>query len=105
LCATPVPLSFWAFDVLWLDGDLLIDEPYADRRAALEELDLAGPCALLRRFPGTDAPDLLAACVDHDVEGIVLKRLASRYRPGERSRDWRKVKAPGWAAVHAQRRH
>jgi bifunctional non-homologous end joining protein LigD len=50
---------------------------------------------VLPRFEGTDAQDLLAACIDHDVEGIVLKRLRSRYRPGERSRDWRKVKAPG----------
>jgi bifunctional non-homologous end joining protein LigD len=88
------PFSFWAFDLLWLDGDLLIDEPYADRRIALEELDLAGPCAVLPRFPGPDSQDLLAACRDHDVEGIVLKRLASRYRPGERSRDWRKAKRP-----------
>jgi bifunctional non-homologous end joining protein LigD len=98
------PLSFWAFDLLWLDGDLLIDEPYADRRAALEAFDLTGPCAVLPRFEGTDAADLLAACVDHDVEGIVLKRLGSPYHPGERSREWRKVRAPGWTAVHAQRR-
>jgi ATP-dependent DNA ligase len=27
--------------------------------------------------------------------GVVLKRLRSRYRPGERSRDWAKVKCPG----------
>jgi bifunctional non-homologous end joining protein LigD len=78
---------------LRLDGALLVDEPYADRRAALEELELTGPCAVLPRFPGPDSQDLLAACVDHDV--VVLERLASRYRPGERSRDWRKVKAPG----------
>jgi hypothetical protein len=38
-------VSFWAFDLLWLDGDLLVDWPYAERRAALEELPLAGPCA------------------------------------------------------------
>jgi bifunctional non-homologous end joining protein LigD len=98
------PVSFWAFDLLWLDGDLLIDRPYAERRQALEHLHLAGPCRVVPRYPGADAADLLGACMDNDVEGIVLKRLASRYRPGERSRFWRKVKAPGWAAVHAQRR-
>lgn len=99
------PLSFWAFDVLWLDGELLVDRSYADRREALESLPLDGPCRVLRRFPGADAHDLLDACAAHDVEGIVLKRLSSRYRPGERSRHWRKVKVPGWASVHAQRRH
>ena len=97
------PLSFWAFDVLWLDGELLVDRSYGDRRAVLEELPVDGACRVVRRFPGTDAQDLLDACVAHDVEGVVLKRLASRYRPG-RSRHWRKVKAPGWAAIHAQRR-
>jgi hypothetical protein len=44
-------LCFWAFDLVWLDGDLLIHVPYADRRAALEELDLAGPCAVLPPLP------------------------------------------------------
>jgi ATP-dependent DNA ligase len=53
---------------------------------------------------GQLATDLLTACAAHDVEGIVLKRLRSIYRPGERTRRWRKVKSPGWAAHHAQRR-
>ena len=97
-------VSFWAFDVLWLDGELLVDLPYAERRAVLEDLPLGVACSVVRRFPGPDARDLLEACVAHDVEGIVLKRLASRYRPGERTRHWRKVKAPGWADVHAHQR-
>lgn len=93
LAASPrrpsTPVSFWAFDLLWLDGDLIVDWPYAERRAALEELALAGPCGVVSRFPGADAHDLLVVCAEHDVEGIVLKRLTSRYRPGERSRNWR----------------
>lgn len=83
------PVSFWSFDLLWLDGELLLDRPYAERRAVLEDLPLDGTCRVIPRFAGADAQDLLAACAEHDVEGIVLKRLASRYRPGERSRHWR----------------
>ena len=98
------PVSFWAFDVLWLDDELLVDRSYVDRRAVLDALPLDGACRVVRRFPGTDVQDLLDACVVHDVEGVVLKRLASRYRPGERSRFWRKVKSPDWAIHHAQRR-
>jgi ATP-dependent DNA ligase len=97
-------VSFWAFDLLWLDGTLLIDQPYAERRAAMEELLVAGPFGIVPCFSGPDALELLAVCADHDVEGIVLKWLTSRYSPGLRSRHWRKVKAPGWAAIHAQRR-
>jgi ATP-dependent DNA ligase len=30
------------------------------------------------------------------LEGLVAKRLDSRYRPGERSREWVKAKCPDW---------
>jgi bifunctional non-homologous end joining protein LigD len=98
------PVSLWAFDLLWIDGEALLDRSYLDRRRRLEALDLAGPCRVLPRFPGGDAADLLAACADHDVEGIVLKRLRSIYRPGERTRHWRKLKTAEWAATHRPRR-
>jgi len=41
---------------------------------------------VLPGFPGTGAADLLAACREHDVEGVVLKRLRSIYRPGDPTR-------------------
>jgi bifunctional non-homologous end joining protein LigD len=100
----PAPVSFWAFDLLWIDGEPLLDRPYHQRRQRLEELRLPGPCGVLPRFPGPDAADLLAACAAHDVEGIVLKRLRSIYRPGERTRHWRKLKTPDWSALHRPRR-
>jgi bifunctional non-homologous end joining protein LigD len=99
-----VSVAFMAFDVLWHDGDLLLERPYEDRRALLEGLALSGPCGVVPRFPGVDAEALLEVCAGHDVEGVVLKRRSSQYRPGERSKDWRKIKAPGWGAHHAQRR-
>src|ERR671928_2156492 len=34
----------------------------------------------------------MEASAEHGLEGIVAKRRASTYRPGERSPDWRKVK-------------
>jgi bifunctional non-homologous end joining protein LigD len=100
----PAPVSFWAFDLLWIDGEPLLDRPYLERRQRLEDLRLCGPCGVLPRFPGPDAADLLDACATHDVEGIVLKRLRSIYRPGERTRHWRKLKTPDWSAVHRPRR-
>ena len=100
----PAPVSFWAFDLLWIDGEPLLDRPYLERRQRLEELHLTGPCGVLPRFPGPDAADLLDACATHDVEGIVLKRLRSIYRPGERTRHWRKLKTPDWSMTHRPRR-
>jgi bifunctional non-homologous end joining protein LigD len=86
--------------LLWLDRELLVDRPYVERLMAFPWWGRAVS------FPGVPVRMFTifsAACVEHDVEGVVLKRLISRYRPGERS-IWRKVKAPGWATVHAQRR-
>jgi bifunctional non-homologous end joining protein LigD len=102
--AGPAPVTFWAFDLLWVDDEPLLGRPYLERRARLEELPLAGPCRVLPRYPGPDAADLLGACADHDVEGIVIKRLRSIYRPGERSRHWRKIKTADWSVNHRPRR-
>jgi bifunctional non-homologous end joining protein LigD len=97
------PLSFWAFDLLWLDGQPIVNDSYEVRRTALEGLALAGPCGVVPQFPGRDTTTLLEVCAGLDVEGLVLKRLGSRYRPG-RSSDWRKVKVADWKRVHSPRR-
>ena len=36
--------------------------------------------------------DVLAASLEQGMEGVVAKRWGSRYRPGRRSPDWRKIK-------------
>ena len=83
-------LNFLAFDLLWLDGSWLVDDPQTDRRRLLERLHQLsdGTLGVLASFPAADLDDLLAGCEDLDLEGVVLKRSGSRYRPG-RSRDWR----------------
>ncbi len=91
--AREVPVSFLAFDLLCLDGTLLLAEPYRQRRGVLEELGLEGrhwqtPPA----FTGQDGADLLAVSRQHGLEGIVAKRLDSRYEPGRRSPAWVKIK-------------
>lgn len=86
------PVTYMIFDVLRLGAVDLTDQPYARRRAALEELDLAGDHWLVP--PSfTDGPATVAAAREHALEGVVAKRLTSTYRPGARSPDWIKVKA------------
>jgi bifunctional non-homologous end joining protein LigD len=97
-------LTFIAFDVL-LHGEPTIDQPYRTRRARLERLALNGPAWCTSPILDGGVRDALKVCAEHDVEGVVAKRLGSSYRPGERSPDWVKVKTASWRALHAERRH
>jgi bifunctional non-homologous end joining protein LigD len=91
--AESVPVTYLAFDLLHLDGRPLLDEPYRARRALLEGLDLQGPrWQTPPSFTGEAGGDVQAVSVQHGLEGIVAKRLASRYEPGKRTGSWRKIK-------------
>jgi bifunctional non-homologous end joining protein LigD len=83
---------YYVFDLLYLDGEPLLQLPHTERRARLEDLALeTGTWRVPPSFPGP-AGDVMAASAEHGLEGIVAKRRASTYRPGQRSPDWRKVK-------------
>jgi len=98
------PLTFVAFDILAFDGPV-IDQPYRERRALLDGLALQGDAWCTTPQLHDRVIDALAACREHDVEGIVAKRVDSPYRPGERSSDWLKLKTADWRNLHAPRRH
>ncbi|MCW2947506.1 MAG: polymerase LigD, ligase domain protein [Actinoallomurus sp.] len=91
-----VPVHFVVFDLPYLGGHPLYDVPYRDRRALLDELELAaGPIEAPPYLPGADADqlqELLDYTKEQGLEGLVAKRLDSPYRPGRRVDFWRKVK-------------
>ncbi len=85
------PVTYLAFDVLRLYGVDLTARPFAERRATLERLAVAGPhWAVSPLFD--DGSATAQAARDNGLEGVVAKRLASTYRPGTRSTDWVKVR-------------
>ncbi len=89
------PVVFAIFDLLYLDGRNLMALPYQERRARLEELELGGPAwRVPAAFPGSVRPgaELLKATAAQGLEGVVAKRLDSRYEPGRRTGAWIKVK-------------
>jgi bifunctional non-homologous end joining protein LigD len=91
--AAQLPVTYLAFDVLHLDGRPLLDVPYRGRRALLEDLALHGPRWQTPPSFTEEAPAaVLAVSRQHGLEGIVAKRLESRYEPGKRSGSWRKIK-------------
>ncbi|MCL6580189.1 MAG: non-homologous end-joining DNA ligase [Firmicutes bacterium] len=86
------PVVYVAFDLLELDGRLLLSSPLAERRRLLEERVKAGPDLLVSVGVPGRGRDLYHAAVAEGLEGTVGKRLESPYRPGCRSRDWLKVR-------------
>ena len=87
------PVTFLAFDVLQLDGRPLVSLPHEERRKILEPLIPNAAWWLCPPvFPGPDLDAVLAASAENGLEGVVAKRLDSRYEPGARSASWLKVK-------------
>jgi bifunctional non-homologous end joining protein LigD len=88
-----LPASFFAFDLLYLEGRSLTGLPYDERRAALESLTLQGETfATPPSITNTAGSKVMNIARERGLEGVVIKRRNSRYSPGSRSGDWIKVK-------------
>jgi bifunctional non-homologous end joining protein LigD len=83
------PATYMVFDVLRLYGVDLTSRPLAERRATLERLGLPATCVQVPPVYD-DGYALQAATTEQGLEGVVSKRLSSRYHPGRRSTDWLK---------------
>jgi bifunctional non-homologous end joining protein LigD len=87
------PVTYLIFDLLQLDGRPLLDQGYRDRRQLLDALELTGPYwQTPPSFPGEDFEAVRGVSVEHGMEGVVAKRLDSKYAPGVRTDNWRKIK-------------
>ena len=82
------PAQLMLFDCLALDGDVLVDRPLTERRAALERFHSRDGTATLLLSP--HAPDLAGAqawlaASGGALDGVIAKPLYQEYRPGERA--------------------
>lgn len=73
-----------------MDGEVLLDRPWTERRARLEELELAGPAWQTSPTFVDQGPRVWAATAQQGMEGVVAKRVASPYRAGRRHPHWQK---------------
>jgi DNA ligase-1 len=92
-----VPVVLVIFDVIWLDGRSLLDEPLEARRRLLEGLGVAHPF-LLARVEEAKGPDhldrIFAETRARGHEGLMVKDPLSPYTPGRRGLAWLKLKRP-----------
>ena len=96
-------LMFLAFDLLHQDGVDLRGLPLSERKRDLDRLCRKARVPFLKQvetFP--DGAALFDHCKRFGFEGIVSKRRSSRYSSGP-SRNWVKVKCPGWKRINAER--
>jgi len=87
-----VPVYYFAFDLLYLDGHRLADRPYRERRELLQALALSGPAWQTPEHQEGHGAAMLDASRASGLEGIVAKRLDSVYEEGRRSAAWLKIK-------------
>jgi ATP-dependent DNA ligase len=79
MLAVETPATYYAFDLLARDDEVLLELPYDERRAALEA-HVAPPVELTPVVrSAAEAEHWL-----HDAEGVIAKQSDARYHPGER---------------------
>jgi bifunctional non-homologous end joining protein LigD len=85
-------LVFYAFDILFLNGQDLMQKPFVERREYLEQvIPKTGNIRLSRAFDVTGS-EFFALAEKMSLEGILAKKTDSIYKPGARSKDWLKIK-------------
>jgi len=88
-----IPLKLFLFDIVYLNGSLLIDLPYERRwemlRGVVED-DLLATRIVTREL--REAEKLMEASIEAGHEGLMAKDLKSTYTPGVRGKKWFKIK-------------
>jgi bifunctional non-homologous end joining protein LigD len=87
-----IPLAYMVFDLLHLDGSSLLDVPLEERKRLLRRVIRPDPRVQYAAHVVGEGEAFVRAAAKRGLEGIVAKRLNSRYEPGKRSRDWLKIK-------------
>jgi bifunctional non-homologous end joining protein LigD len=82
------PFCFYAFDLLWLDGSDLREQPLFERKKRLRKLVRRSAHTVLYVEHVTSGTDLFRVICDRDMEGIVAKQASAKYTPAT----WAKIK-------------
>lgn len=111
--SAPGRIIYYVFDLLQVDGRDLRPLPLERRRDILRKLLPASPVVRLSESIETKGRDFFRAAEANGLEGLVAKDMNSPYRPGQRSREWLKIKAQkrqeaviaGFTEPRASRKH
>lgn len=86
-------LQYYLFDILWYDGKSLLDLPLRERIKILKTIAPQNNAIIRLGFSIVERGiAFFKNAQQMGLEGIIAKRLDSTYLPGDRSRDWLKIK-------------
>ncbi len=86
-----IPATYVIFDVLERNGKSLIEKPIEERKEILDEI-FNGSEHLELIFFTENGKALWEEIVKRELEGVIAKERGSRYHPGERRKEWLKIK-------------
>ena len=89
------PFCFYAFDVVWLDGSDLRDQPLLERKSLLRKLVPRQAQSVLYVEHVISGIELFRVICDNDMEGVVAKQASARYTP--EATTWVKIKNRGYS--------
>ncbi len=94
LSSRRLPATYVVFDLLYEGYRPLLDRPLVERRRRLRQLvlDLDRPQVVFSEGIVGPGRVLFEEVCRQGLEGLVAKRLTSRYRPGKRTTAWLKIK-------------
>lgn len=96
--AAELPLRFFAFDILYYNGESLLQKSHHARREILKNiLDTHTPTAVAligekKIHTGVELENYFLENIAAGLEGLVVKRPDSQYQPGKRNFNWIKLK-------------
>lgn len=88
-----LPIRFFVFDVLSLNGKNVMKKTFADRKKILRESLIETDDVRRVDDLGADGNRAFIACLENGLEGVIAKQQGSPYVPGKRSDNWLKLKA------------
>ena len=94
--AKSVPLRFFVFDILSVDGKSLVEKPYFERRIILTEIikknDTLVPDEYFKSKDALEIQKLHDKFLEEGFEGAVIKQWSGEYLPGRQGWNWVKIK-------------
>ncbi len=86
------PIVYYVFDLIYLDGQLLVDVPIEQRKHLLRTVLRDHPSVRYGTHVEGDGKAFYDVMDQQGLEGMIAKLRTSRYEVGRRSKAWLKVK-------------